>query len=123
VILDLAAYAQDLARARSIPERVDLAASRLLELGFNSMCYDYTPVPLSHEGIVIAPNLVEPRNVPESFTRLWLEDGYAAIDPVQALAVRASLPFVWSVGRAAARPREVLARPTRQWSITCATQG
>ena len=76
--LDLATFAQDLVRARSIPERVDLAAARLLELGFDSMCYDYTPVPLSHEGIVIAPNLVEPRNVPESFTRLWLESGYAA---------------------------------------------
>jgi LuxR family transcriptional regulator len=110
VILDLAAFAQDLARARSIPERVDLAAARLLELGFNSMCYDYTPVPLSHEGVVIAPNLVEPRNVPESFTRLWLESGYAAIDPVQALAVRASLPFVWSVAEGSTSAlREVLA--------------
>jgi LuxR family transcriptional regulator len=92
-----AGFAQALARARSIPERVDLAAAELLKLGFDSMCYDFTPVPLTHEGQVIAPNLVEPRNVPESFTRLWLERGYAEIDPVQALAVSASLPFVWSV--------------------------
>jgi len=110
VILDLASFARDLAGARSIPERVDLAAARLLGLGFNSMCYDYTPVPLSHEGIVMAPNLVEPRNVPESFTRLWLESGYAAMDPVQALAVRASLPFVWSVAEGSGSAlREVLA--------------
>jgi LuxR family transcriptional regulator len=97
VTVEPALLAQALAKARSIPERVDLAARELLKLGFDSMCYDFTPVPLTHQGQVIAPNLVEPRNVPESFTRLWLENGYAEIDPVQALAVRANLPFVWSV--------------------------
>lgn len=95
--IDTTVYAEALARARSISERVDLAAAELRKLGFDSMCYDFTPVPLTHEGRVIAPNLVEPRNVPESFAPLWLEQGFAEIDPVQALAVRTSLPFVWSV--------------------------
>jgi LuxR family transcriptional regulator len=95
--MDLADFAQDLARAGSVGERVDRAAELLLAFGFDSMCYDYTPVPLSHDGQVIAPNLVEPRNVPGDFQSLWLEGGYARIDPVQALAVNSSQPFVWSV--------------------------
>ncbi len=102
VSLDLADFAQGLAGAKGIGERVDLAAAELLKLGFDSMCYDYTPVPLTHEGQVIAPNLVEPRNVPASFTGLWLEGGFAEIDPVQALAVRSTLPFVWSVAEGSA---------------------
>jgi LuxR family transcriptional regulator len=96
-MLDPAAFAQDLARTVGIPRRVDLAAAALQKLGLDSVCYDYTPVPLSHDGTLITPNLVELRNVPDSFAPLWLESGFAEIDPVQVLAVRTSLPFVWSV--------------------------
>jgi LuxR family transcriptional regulator, quorum-sensing system regulator SdiA len=107
---DLADFARALAGTESIAVRVDLAAARLLELGFDSMCYDYTPVPLSHDGRVIAPNLVEPRNVPASFLSLWVEGGYAEIDPVQALAVRSAMPFVWSVAEGSGSAlRQVLA--------------
>ena len=42
VTIEPALLAQALARARSIPERVDLAARELLKLGFDSMCYDFT---------------------------------------------------------------------------------
>jgi len=97
VSVDLAALSKGLAEAPRISAKVDHAAVELRRLGFDSMCYDYTPVPLTHDGKVMTPNLVELRNVPDSFAPLWLEGGYAEIDPVQALAARTSLPFVWSV--------------------------
>jgi LuxR family transcriptional regulator len=65
-------------------------------LGFSSVIYDYAPVPVAHDGRMIRPNLLNTRNVPPDFIRLWCDQEYFRIDPVQQTCIDCNLPFVWS---------------------------
>jgi LuxR family transcriptional regulator len=72
-------------------------AMQMLEAtGFNCAIYDYSPVALTHEGILITPSVLEMVNAPEDMPALWCNDGYYQLDPVQEAALMVSRPFLWS---------------------------
>lgn len=86
------------------PPRMNLeaAVSRAVDLltpaGFDIVAYDYSPVPLSHEGDFILPSALAMRNVPEDMETLWCGQGYYGRDPVMEAARHVTQPFYWSHG-------------------------
>ena len=94
---DVTGLAARLEQASTLDERLDLIFERLQTFGFGVLIYDYSPVPVSHDGRIIPPNLLKCRNVPSDFTALWLSQGYIEIDPVQVATTRSPAPFVWSL--------------------------
>lgn len=81
---------------RNLDEQMDNALLMVQALGFEALVYDYSPVPLDHEGALITPSVLKLRNTPHDWHSLWCKEGYYQIDPVQHLAVNAVSPFVWS---------------------------
>ena len=75
---------------------LDHTFSQAAELGFDSLLYDYSPIPLDRCGTLITPTVFEQRNVPADMRRTWCEEGYYQHDPVQQCASRSVMPFVWS---------------------------
>lgn len=84
--------------------RMDLetAVARAVDLltpaGFDIVAYDFSPVPLSHEGDFILPSALAMRNVPEDMEALWCGEGYYGRDPVMEAARHVTQPFFWSHG-------------------------
>lgn len=64
--------------------------------GFDVLTYDYSPVPLTRQGELILPNVLELYRAPREMSSLWCEQGYYCIDPVMEVAVRYPHPFAWS---------------------------
>lgn len=85
-----------LADAPSVDGCLDVLLEAVQELGFSALIYDFAPVPRSHDGTMIVPNILRTRNVPDSFVALWCREGYYRIDPVQQICLDCSIPFVWS---------------------------
>lgn len=81
---------------RSLDEQMDYTLGMVQALGFEALVYDYSPVPLDHDGALITPTVLKLRNTPRDWHSLWCEEGYYQIDPVQHLAINAISPFVWS---------------------------
>jgi LuxR family transcriptional regulator len=81
---------------RTLDERVDQAFEIARKLGFTALIYDYAPVSLDTDGQIITPSLLRTRNIPTSMAEYWCNLGYYQIDPVQQLALRSTLPFIWS---------------------------
>lgn len=81
---------------RSLDEQMDNTLSLAKELGFDTLVYDYTPVPLDHDGALITPSVLQLRNTPSDWHSLWCSAGFYQIDPVQHLALNTTSPFVWS---------------------------
>src|SRR4051812_21070013 len=79
--------------------RLDAMIMSLQDLGFTSLGYDYTPVPMTPEGDLIAPSLLEIRNIDSEMPELWTKGGFCQIDPMQELAVKANAPFMWSCNK------------------------
>ena len=92
----LAGFETDLDQAQGLENRLDAAQAALAAFGFTSVIYDYTPVPFAHDGELITPSLLKLRNIEANMADLWCRGGYYQIDPVQLLAARSSVPFVWS---------------------------
>ncbi|WP_122500371.1 LuxR family transcriptional regulator [Pseudomonas viridiflava] len=82
--------------AATLDQQMDCAWMLASGLGFDSVVYDYSPVPVAHDGALITPSLLTLRNAPEDWHTLWCRKGYYQIDPVQQLAVNSVSPFVWS---------------------------
>jgi len=80
----------------TMDELMDNALVMAGHLGFDALVYDYTPVPLAHDGSLITPSLLKVRNTPSDWHSLWCEHGFYQIDPVQHLALNSASPFVWS---------------------------
>ncbi|RWN57934.1 MAG: LuxR family transcriptional regulator [Mesorhizobium sp.] len=80
----------------SIDAAMAVATDVLEPVGFTSFIYDYTPVPVSHEGDLITPSLMALHNVPRDMQDLWCKGGYYQLDPVQEAALAVSRPFLWS---------------------------
>ena len=89
-------FAAKLEAAPCLDVCLELLLEAVHELGFSSVVYDYTPVPLSHDGAMIAPSVMRTRNVPGSFVELWRGQGYYRIDPVQQVCINSAVPFAWS---------------------------
>jgi LuxR family transcriptional regulator, quorum-sensing system regulator SdiA len=86
--------------------RLDAMIMALQDLGFTSLGYDYTPVPMTPEGDLIPPSLLEIRNIDSEMPELWTKGGFCQIDPMQELAVKANAPFMWSCNRIDEPPEE-----------------
>jgi LuxR family transcriptional regulator len=84
--------------------RLDAMIMSLQDLGFTSLGYDYTPVPMTPEGDLIAPSLLEIRNIDSEMPELWTKGGFCQIDPMQELAVKANAPFMWSCNKVDGNP-------------------
>lgn len=82
--------------ATTLDQQMDCALLLASNLGFDAVAYDYSPVPVSHDGALITPSLLSLRNTPKDWHKLWCSQGYYQIDPVQHLAVTSVSPFVWS---------------------------
>lgn len=101
-------FSNRLDTAAGVDGCLDALLDAVQEIGFSSIIYDFAPVPRSHDGEMIVPNVLRVRNVPESFIDLWCRDGYYRIDPVQQICLDCSIPFVWSHFR---NDSTILARP------------
>jgi LuxR family transcriptional regulator len=86
--------------------RLDAMIMALKHLGFTSLGYDYTPVPMTPEGDLISPSLLEIRNIDAEMPELWTKGGFCQIDPMQELAVNANGPFMWSCNKMDGDPDE-----------------
>ena len=86
--------------------RLDAMIAALQDLGFTALGYDYTPVPMTPEGDLISPSLLEIRNIDSEMPELWTKGGFSQIDPMQELAVRANAPFMWSCTKTDGNPAE-----------------
>lgn len=76
--------------------RIDYAFSAMRDFGFDTLIYDYTPVPIDPIGNINIPSFMELRNIPDGMHDYWCGRGYFLIDPVQLLAARTSVPFFWN---------------------------
>ncbi|SDU88345.1 LuxR family transcriptional regulator [Pseudomonas mucidolens] len=81
---------------RSLDEQMDNALVLAQRLGFDALVYDYSPVPIDHDGSLITPSVLQLRNTPDDWHSLWCSAGFYQIDPVQHLALDTVSPFVWS---------------------------
>lgn len=59
---------------RNLDEQMDNALLMVKELGFDALVYDYSPVPLDHEGALITPSVLKLRNTPRDWYSLWCGD-------------------------------------------------
>lgn len=64
--------------------------------GASALIYDYTPARHEADGAVMAPSVMEVRNLDPGMIDYWCGRGYARHDPVQAVAVNSVAPFIWS---------------------------
>jgi LuxR family transcriptional regulator len=85
--------------AKGLAARLDVMVEALQDLGFTSLGYDYTPVPTTPDGDLIMPSILEIRNIDAEMPELWSNGGFCRIDPMQELATRSSMPFMWSCRR------------------------
>ncbi|NJC47734.1 UNVERIFIED_ORG: LuxR family transcriptional regulator [Xanthomonas campestris] len=92
----LASLGRDLQALHTLNACLDRVFSDVCGLGFQSLVYDYAPVPLSLEGALITPSVFMQRNAPGDMQHIWCEHGYYQHDPVQQRATRRTTPFVWS---------------------------
>jgi LuxR family transcriptional regulator len=112
---------------RAMDALIGRALEALEPHGFTSLVYDYSPVPLSHDGRLITPNLLRTRNLPDSFSAFWLNDGYYQLDLVQLVAIETFAPFAWShqgdsgriLDRAWSAAQQPVVRYLRDTRLTC----
>lgn len=98
-------------RAHGLENRLDAAQDALAAYGFTSFIYDYTPVPFTHDGDLITPSLLKLRNIDSGMAELWCRGGYYQIDPVQLVAAKTAVPFVWSYAEPEASPLALVMSP------------
>lgn len=75
---------------------LDQALDAVRPLGFTAVAYDYSPVPLSHDGRLILPSVLRFRATPPDMETLWRDGALYSLDPVQDAALKVARPFVWS---------------------------
>lgn len=95
---DLMTFSEQLAHLTSLDACLAHVQAATNRLGFNTLIYDFAPVPVSHEGALITPSVFKALNAPLDMHDLWCTGGYYQIDPVQQCAARRTTPFVWSFG-------------------------
>jgi LuxR family transcriptional regulator len=89
-------YSERLRRAVSQDECFELMFEATQAFGFSAFAYDFTPVTRSHDGEVIAPNLLRTFGMPDDFEDLWLNHGYYAKDVAWLACHSSNMPFVWT---------------------------
>ncbi len=61
--------------ASTVDQQMDCALLLASDLGFDAVIYDYSPVPVSHDGALITPSLLSLRNTPADWHALWCSQG------------------------------------------------
>ncbi|SFB74196.1 LuxR family transcriptional regulator [Tropicimonas isoalkanivorans] len=88
---------------------MDVAHRLLGPAGFDIATYDYSPVPLTHDGEFILPTVFSLRETPRDMEPLWCNSGYYSRDPVMEAAREVTRPFTWSHdGRQSAVMQKIL---------------
>ena len=95
-----------LSSVAGLGRRLDAMILALQDFGFTALGYDYTPVPVTPEGNLISPSLLETRNIDAEMPELWTKGGFCQIDPMQELAVKVNAPFMWSCNKVDGDPQE-----------------
>ncbi len=80
----------------ALDEAMEIAQTVLRPLGFDASSYDFSPVPLTHEGEFIVPTVYAMQNTPSDMTDLWCGQHYYAHDPVMDASRETSCPFIWT---------------------------
>lgn len=88
----LASLGRDLQASQTLNGCLDRVFRDVCALGFQSLVYDYAPVPLSMEGALITPTVFMQRNAPGDMQHVWCEHGYYQHDPFSS--VQRNLPPV-----------------------------
>jgi len=87
-------------RSVDVDTALDQMIGAVRPLGFSAVAYDYSPVPVSHDGSLLMPTVLRFRAAPPEMEGLWREGSYYRMDPVQDAALLVSRPFLWSyIGR------------------------
>ncbi len=102
--IDLIAAESRFDTPMSLESAMESMHAILAPAGFGAIAYDFSPVPLSHEGKLLAPTLLSLRGVPDDMHDLWCRGGYFERDPVMDLAQIVTSPFWWSHGGQQSRP-------------------
>lgn len=92
------AYESRLQPGISVGRAMDLVYPLLKQCGFEVLAYDYSPVPLTREGDLITPSVLNLYRAPEEMESLWSREGYYQIDPVMDASLRTTRPFTWAHG-------------------------
>ncbi|AVO39647.1 LuxR family transcriptional regulator [Pukyongiella litopenaei] len=79
-----------------LDDAMDLAREILQPAGFDIVTYDFSPVPLTHDGQFILPTVLSMRGTPGDMEHLWCANGYYSRDPVMDAARQVTRPFAWS---------------------------
>jgi LuxR family transcriptional regulator len=101
----------DLYSGISLADALGVAQRHLKQSGFDVVTYDFSPVPLTHDGKFIMPTTYHVLNAPEDMLDLWCAQKYYAIDPVMDAAREVTQPFIWTYrGQQSAVMDKVLAK-------------
>jgi LuxR family transcriptional regulator, quorum-sensing system regulator SdiA len=65
-------------------------------MGFSALAYDYTPVPRSDTGELIAPRFLRSFGAPDGFDHCWVTQDFYAVDMIWQTCVDTTSPFIWS---------------------------
>lgn len=80
----------------SLNAAMDLASDALRPAGYGVVTYDFSPVPLTHDGDFILPTVCSMQNAPTEMSDLWHTAGLYACDPVMDVSRDVTRPFAWS---------------------------
>jgi LuxR family transcriptional regulator len=93
---EIGSIVERLSARDTLDERIDEVFGAMRSMGLEALIYDYTPTAAGTDGQVELPTLLKLRNVAADMYDYWCNREYFRIDPVQRLAMRTSVPFVWS---------------------------
>jgi LuxR family transcriptional regulator len=65
-------------------------------MGFSTLAYDYTPIPKSDTGELIAPRFLRSFGTPDGFDHRWVSYDYYAVDRIWQSCIDTTVPFIWT---------------------------
>lgn len=92
---------------RSLDEQMDNTLGMVQALGFEALVYDYSPVPLDHDGALITPTVLKLRNTPVIGTRSGVKK---VITRSTLSSIWQSMPFLLLSGPIDRRPTQCCSR-------------
>jgi len=92
----LQTYFDGMSPSASQDECLDLMFDAAKSMGFSTLAYDYTPVPRSDTGELIAPRFLRSFDAPDGFDHCWVAQDFYAVDMIWQTCVDTTSPFIWS---------------------------
>ena len=94
--LSLSGITDELPAGITLNQAMNLASDALRPAGYTVVTYDFSPVPLTHDGDFILPTVCSMQNAPSEMAELWCGEGLYACDPVMDVSRDVTRPFIWS---------------------------